>query len=246
MFKLELTDHKLIKNAFESISHIVDEITLTADSEALHLKCLSRDHITFITMDLEKTVFDEYQCDVPEKIAIDCTEFMKILKRLKNSDILELNLDNTKNTFNIIMKGDAVRKFNIQLIDMEYDNPTPPEINLPCTVNLPSDLLKSYVEDIEVFSDKLYFIVDENYLKVQSSGELGDAEIEYLHGENISSVVRSQFSIPKLKDILRSNKFSKEITLEIGEDMPIKVSLKLPAGDGELNYLLAPRLETEE
>ena len=159
--KLELTNHKILKESFESISNIVDEITLTADTEALHLKCLSRDHITFIIMDLEKTVFDTYQCETPEKISIDCSEFMKILKKCKPQDTLEIQTD--EHNLTLIFKGDATKTFKIRLIDLEYDNPTPPQLNLPCNINIPSKLIKDYVDDMAVFSDKLNFEIDENY-----------------------------------------------------------------------------------
>lgn len=51
-FKLELHNHKIIKEAFESISRIVDEVTLICDSEGIHLSALDRSHITFCNMEL--------------------------------------------------------------------------------------------------------------------------------------------------------------------------------------------------
>lgn len=243
MFQLVLTDNGIFKNAFESISKIVDEVTITVDSEALHLRCLDRSHITFITMELEKTVFDEYQCDVPEKIAIDCDDFYKLLKKCKTNDILKLDIDDS----NLIMtfEGDARRKFKLPFIDMEYDNPVPPKIDLPCEITIPSTLLKTYIDDMEFFSDKLDFIVDENYFKVTAIGQKGEGEIEYLHGENILEVVKSGYSIPKLKEIMNAHKFSKECNVHVGNDMPLRIRFTLPTHDGTLEYLLAPRLEKE-
>jgi len=244
-FKLQLiSGSDIFKNAFDSIEKIVDEVTLTADSEALHLRCLSRDHITFITMDLEKTVFDEYLCDKPEKMAIDCTEFMKVLKKAKKDDTLELETD--EGNLIITFKGDATRQFKLRFIDMEYDNPQPPQIAVPCNIPIASNLIKDYINDMDLYDEKLTFIVDEDYLKILATGQIGDGEIKYLHGENMNEVVRSTFSIPKLKEIFRASKFSKECILGIGEDMPIIVTFNLPTRDGKLEYLLAPRLEQDE
>lgn len=243
MFKLELTDNSIFKSAFDSISSIVDEITLTADSEALHLRCLDRSHITFITMDLEKTVFDEYECDAPEKIAIDCDDFNKLLKKCKNNEILKLETDDS--SLIMTFEGDGKRKFKLPFIDMEYDNPQPPQMSIPCKISIPSKELKTYIDDMEFFSDKLTFMVDENYFKVSTSGQKGDGEIEYLHGENILEVVKSMYSIPKLKEIMKAEKFSKECSVEVGEDMPLRVTFTLPTDDGTLEYLLAPRLEEQ-
>jgi len=242
-FRLELSDNNIIKNAFESIHKIVDEITMTADSEALRLNCLSRDHITFITMELQKTVFDEYECDKPEKIMIDSTEFIKILKKCKNTDILELSTDDSN--LITVFKGDATRTFKLGLIDMEYDNPQPPLIQYPSEIRLSSTIIKDCLDDMAIFSDKIEFIVDEDYLIVRTDGQMGDAETKYIHGENIKEVSRSMFSIPRLTDIFRASKFSKECCICIGDDMPIKVTFTLPTNDGQLNYLLAPRLEEE-
>ena len=241
MFKLELTDDSIFKSAFDSISSIVDEITLTADSEALHLRCLDRSHITFIIMDLEKTVFDEYECDTPEKIAIDCDDFNKLLKKCKTNEILKLETDDN----NLIMtfEGDGKRKFKLPFIDLEYDNPVPPQMDIPCKIRIPSSQLKTYISDMEFFSDKLTFMIDEDYFKVSADGQKGDGEIEYLHGENILETVKSMYSIPKLQEIMKAEKFSKECSLEVGEDMPLRISFTLPTDDGKLEYLLAPRLE---
>lgn len=242
--KLELTNHNILKAAFESITNIVDEITMTADDEGLHLRSLDKSHITFITMDLKKELFDTYECEDKETFAIDCTEFTKMLKKGKPSDRLELEL--TSEELYIIFKGDATRTFKILFVDMEYDSPVPPTIEHPCSVRIPSDLLKTYINDMEDFNESLTFIVDEDYLRIKSEGQMGAAEIEYLHGENITSVVRSNFSIPKLQDMLKASKFSKECILDIGEDMPLKLRMELVTGDGFIEYLLAPRLEQED
>ena len=244
MFKIQTNNNNTLKSAFESISSIVDEITLVADKKGIHLRALDRSHITFIILDLEKEFFDEYQCDTPEKINIDCEDFNKILKKCKTTDTLELELE--EGHLIIRFKGDAERTFKLTLIDLAYENSQPPHIELPCQINIPSSLLKDYINDMEMFSEKLTFTIDENYFKITTDGQKGDACIDYLHGENILEVVRSCYSIPKLKEIFKANKFSKTCEIGLGDDNPLKVSFKLATGDGELSYLLAPRLETED
>lgn len=242
-FKLELSDIGILKNAFDSISKIVDDVTFTVDTERLRLRCLDKSHIIFITLDLKKTVFDSFECDKPDKVAIDCTQLDQILKKAKSNDLLKLEIDD--DTLLITFEGDATRRFKIHFIDMEYDNPTPPKMDIPCKISIGSDLMKDYINDLEMYSDKLDFMVDEDYLKIRTEGQMGDAEISYIHGENISEYVKSGFSIPKLKDIFRASKFSKEVTLHIGDDLPLVAHFELPTEDGSLEYLLAPRLEQE-
>jgi len=242
-FKATLTNNNIFKTAFESIAKIIDEVTLTADSEGIRLRALDRSHITFISMDLEYDLFDDYTCDVPEKMSIDATEFLQILKHGKTNDILQLSVD--ENNLIIIFEGDATRRFNIRFIDSEYETAVPPEISHPINLKIPSELLKDALNDMNLFSDKILFTVDQDYLKIHTQGTFGDGEVKYLHGENIRETCQAMFNTEKLSDIMKASKFSKEATLYLGDDMPIKIDFELITGDGKLSYLLAPRLETD-
>ena len=243
-FKIELTNHRILKSAFESIEKIVDEITLVADSDGLHLNTLDKSHITFITLDLDKTFFDEYQCDVPEKINIDTDEFMRVLKRAKSQDRVLMSVD--EGNFIITFEGDATRTFKIRLIDIEYDNPTPPQINHPTSFKVRFSILKDSINDIEIFSDKIVLEVDEDYFIASADGEFGDASIKYLHGENINEHEKALFSLDKIREMLKADKFSEEAEISLGTDMPLSLTLTMVTGDGKLSFLLAPRLETDD
>lgn len=243
-FKIELSDTKIFKSAFEAISTIVDEIICVIDSEGFRVTALDRSHISFVNLDLKPTVFDEFECPLPEKITIDTSEFMKILKRMKGSDVLRLTMD--EGNLIITMIGDADREFKLRLIDTEYDIPQPPALEPPVTLNIPSELLKDCLADALLFGESLYFSVDEDYFKVVTDGEFGSADVKYLHGEEVHEYVKSSFSIAKLQEMFKASKFSELCELSLGNDMPLTLKFKLVSDDGEIGFLLAPRLEETE
>lgn len=245
MFELMLSNTDIIKEAFNSISKIVDEVVCTVDSEGFRLSAMDRSHICFVFLELKSSVFDEYKCDVPEKICVDTQEFMTILKRIKKTDTLKLS--NDMNNLVIGLEGDVDREFKIRLIDMDYESPLPPELEFPVSVPVPSKIVSDAIVDMDLFSEKLYFIINGEYFIVNTNGEFGDAKFQYLHGEDgVYETVKSSFSIAKLKDIFSASKFSDVVTLNMGTDMPIGLVFELITGDGELRYLLAPRLEAED
>lgn len=245
MVNLELMDNKIFKDAFESITRIVDEVVCKVDSEGFHVSAIDRSHICFVSLNLEPSVFDEFECDVPEKLCIDTDEFMRILKRIKKNDILKLSVD--ENNLIITFEGDVTRTFKIKLIDIDYESPSAPDVPLQCSINVDSGLVKDAITDMELFSEKLYFLIDKEYFIVNADGEFGDAQFKYLHGENgINEVAKSSFSIDKLKDVFTASKFSDIVEINLGIDMPIKIKFELVTGDGELEFLLAPRIEAEE
>lgn len=245
MIKLELLDNKIFKDSFDSISKIVDEVVCGIDSDGFHVTAIDRSHICFVELNLEASVFEEFICDVPERLCIDTQEFMKILKRAKRNDVLRLSADEGNLIISFI--GDVDREFKIRLIDIDYEKPNVPDISLPCGVKVDSGLLKDAITDMELFSEKLFFQVDEEYFTVNTGGDFGDASFKYLHGEDgVNESVKSSFSINKLKDIIVASKFSDIAEINLGNDMPMMINFELISGDGNLRFLLAPRIETDE
>ena len=113
MFKAELSDSSILKTSFDAISSIVDEVQIQTDSEGMRLDALDRSHITFVHLELKASLFDEYVCDVPEKINIDTDEFMRVLKRAKSQDRVLMSVD--EGNFIITFEGDATRSISCTL-----------------------------------------------------------------------------------------------------------------------------------
>lgn len=244
MFKAVLSDSNILKTSFDAISSIVDEVQMQADEEGLRLDALDRSHITFVHLELKKNVFDEYQCKEPLKINVDTEELMKVLKRAKSEDMVELTTD--EGNLIITFEGEARRRFKIRLIDIEYEAPSPPQLDYPTEFEIPFSLLKDSIQDIGIVSDKIALQVDEDKFKASAEGDFGDAKIEYLHGEKIQENAKSVFSLEKVKEMMKADKFSETAQIKLGNDMPLNLYLKMVSDEGELSFLLAPRIESEE
>lgn len=244
MFKAELNNSNILKTSFDAISSIVDEVQIQTDSEGMRLDALDRSHITFVHLELKASLFDEFICDEPEKINIDTDEFMKVLKRAKSNDHVLLTLD--EGNLIVTFEGEATRTFKIRLIDMEYDSPVPPQLEHPVKIEVPFALLKDSINDIDIFSDKIALSVDSDNFVASADGEFGDASIEYIHGEKIDTEVRSSFSLEKIREMLKADKFSDIAEIRLGNDLPLTLSLEMVTGDGKLSFLLAPRLESDD
>nr|WP_319372484.1 proliferating cell nuclear antigen (pcna) [uncultured Methanobacterium sp.] len=244
MFKLVLDDSNILKTSFKAISSIVDEVRIHADDEGLKIDALDKSHTTFIHLKLKIGLFDEYLCDAPVNINVETEELMKVLKRSVADDIVELGVDEDNLILSFI--GEAERIFKIHLIDMEYTAPSPPEMRYPTEFEVPFDLLKNSIKDIDIVSDKIQLQVDDKKFIASAEGELSDAQIRYHHGEKIFGSVKSVFSLAKIKETLKADKFSDSALIKLGDDMPLNLTLKTVMGDGLLNFMIAPRIESEE
>jgi len=243
VFKLVLSDPSIFKTSFDAISSIVDEVQIEVDSDGLRLNAIDRSHITYVHLEVKESLFDIYECDKPIKLNLDTEELMKVLKRSKNDDVMELTVD--AGSLIITFEGAVKKTFKVKLIDLEYDAPTPPQIEYPVVISLPITTLKETIQDIEIVADRVAFKIDEDNLTLTAVGDFADAEVEYLHGEQVSESVRSIFAIENIKEMLKAEKFADRTFISLGNDMPLTLSLKLLNDEGELTFLLAPRIEEE-
>lgn len=169
---------------------------------------------------------------------------MKVLKRSKSTDRVIMSLD--EGNFIITFEGEAKRTFKIRLIDIEYESPTPPQLNSPTKFEIPFNLLKDSIQDMDLFSDKITLMVDSEKFRASAEGEFGDANIEYIHGEKIDTEAKSVFSLEKIREMLKADKFSEMAIINLGTDIPLYLTLRRVDGEGELSFLLAPRIESED
>ena len=210
---------------------------------------LSDSNILKTSFDAISSIVDEVQIQTDsEGMRLDALDRSHItfvhLKRAKSQDRVLMSVDD--NNFIITFEGDATRTFKIRLIDIEYDNPVPPTIEHPTNFKVRFSILKDSINDIDIFSDKIILEVDEDYFIASADGEFGDASIKYLHGENIQEHAKALFSLDKIREMLKADKFSEEAEISLGTDMPLSLTLNMVTGDGKLSFLLAPRLETDE
>jgi len=240
--KLILHEPNLLKTIFDAIESIVDEVQIQVESDNLSLRALDRSHITYIKLFLKQSFFTEYHCSEPIKINIDTEEILKVLKRAKSDDTLTLKVEG--DNLILILDGSAKRTFKVRLIDIEYEAPSPPDLMWDATINVPFNLFKSGLMDMGVVSDKVSLKVDPDKFMMAAEGDFGDSILEYIHGEHVEGTFKSVYSLEKIKEMLKADKFSDTVTIGLGDNMPL--NLGLVNGDGVLSFLLAPRIENEE
>ena len=55
--------------------------------------------------------------------------------------------------------------------------------------------------------------------------------------KKIDTEVRSSFSLEKIREMLKADKFSDIAEIRLGNDLPLTLSLEMVTGDGKLSFL---------
>src|SRR5437879_9125863 len=68
-------------------------------------------HIAMVDFEWPKTAFDTYECMAPTKLHLSVSNLLKLLKRTKSDESIEVVYDDANKKLNITLKGNIVRKF---------------------------------------------------------------------------------------------------------------------------------------
>ena len=93
MFKLKVTDAKLIRDMATAISILVDEATFKIEPDGMKLRAMDPSRVAMIDFEWPKTIFEQYEANEPSKMCINISELLKLLKRAGKDESVELSLD---------------------------------------------------------------------------------------------------------------------------------------------------------
>ena len=246
-----MEDAKLWKNLVSAISTLIDEVGFNATPDGIELRAMDPSHVAMVDFYWPKIAFDEYECDRPTKVAFNVKEMLKLLRRVKGDEDLELTLDEKSGKIVIKIKGKYLRIFNIAILDITSEEVPTPKISFNTKVKLTTENLREAIDDASLVSDNIKLESSSGKLSFRASGDTGSAVIEMdkesaaLLDIEVKENSKSTFSLNYLSNIVReASSLSEIVTIEFSNNMPVRLDFEL-LQQGKLSYYVAPRIETE-
>jgi len=251
MFKLKMSDAKLLRDMATAISILVDEATFKIDPENLKLRAMDPSRVAMVDFEWPKTIFDEYICTEPTKMCINITELLKLIRRAGKDEVVELSLDEKTRRLQVKITGKYTRNFTMPTLEAAEEEVPTPKITFNVRAKATTEGLRQAIEDAQLVSDHVRIEADPEKLIFNASGDLMGATIELQKGSDAlldleaKEPSKATFSLSYLLEIIKAASSTSEIaTLEFSSDMPIKLDFQ-QTKEGKLMFYLAPRIETE-
>jgi len=244
--KLVLSDSRFLKEPISIISELVTEVKLKLNKDKIQLVAMDPANVAMIVFNLLSSSFAEYEAN-NEEICVNLDNLKNILKRAKASDSLVIELE--KNKMKITIKGDTTRTFNLALIDLSTNEQKVPDLDFPIKITTNTMLFDEAIEDMDIVSDSVNFILKDKKFVVSTEGNFSNAHVELIPGNETvinTSVAdaKSRYSLEYLKKIIKASKLTNDVTIQFDKDYPLKIDYIIK-DRLSLSFLLAPRVSNE-
>jgi proliferating cell nuclear antigen len=249
VFKAVISDSTLLKDSISTIGELIDEGIFKVDKNGLTLIAADRAMVAVVDFKLPATVFDVFDVDKEQNIAVNMTNLVSVLKRLGGNEKVELNLKDNK--LDILMTNSSKRKFTVPLLDISQDEIPPiDQLEFDAKVKIKVDILKSGIEDSSVVSDSVVLEAGDKEFSMKAKGDISSTELtlekgnESLVSLDAKGVVKARYPLEYLKKMIKASKLANETRLRWSKDYPMRMDF-MTVDKVSMGFVLAPRVSEE-
>jgi proliferating cell nuclear antigen len=239
---VKLEDPSLLSKVIEIISELVTEVRIKLNEFGMSITAIDPANVAMVKFRVPKSAFSQFETG-NEVLGINLDSLKKILRRCGSGT--SLIIEKKENLLNIQIIDRIRRNFSLNLIEIEGQEKDLPNLDYNARVEISSLDLVSAVEDCSVVSDSCSFKIKDKEFTIEAKG-LNSARSEFSGDEAKieAEECKSKYSLEYLQKFMKGAKLCEKTILNFANDHPLKIDIKTE--HMELNFLLAPRVETED
>ena len=243
--QIKLENPMLLSKVVELIAALVIEVKFKIDDSGMSVIAIDPANVAMVRFFLSKNAFSQFDLgNAKQEIwGVNLEDLKKILRRagIKSSLIFKRE----ENKLNIEIPDKIKRDFTLNLIDIKGEDKELPNLEFSARIEMNSNDLIDAVEDCAVVADACSFIIDKNNFIIEAKS-LNSARSEFSGDEvNIKAEnCRAKYSLEYLDKFIKGSKLCDKTILNFANDHPLRMDLKIE--NMELNFILAPRVESED
>src|SRR5713226_6701540 len=233
MFKTTMNDARLFRNLLGAISSLIEEADFNATPEGIKLRSMDPSHIAMVDFEWPKTAFDTYECNGNTKIRLSVSNLLKLLKRTRSDESIEVVYDDTNKKLNITLKNKIVRKFITPTLEPSTEEVPTPKVPFNARVKMTAASLRDIIDDAQAISDNVKLEVSSEKFIVRGTGELSSVVIEMDKGSDaileidVKETAKATYNLNYLGEIIRAGSGASKVpSLKSRRKFPTKEESK--------------------
>ena len=243
---IKLENPTMFAKVVDILSELVSEVRIKVNEFGLSVTAMDPANISMVNFKIPRSAFAQFESG-NENLGINLDNLKQILRRCSvgSSLILEKNENNLK----ISIQDRINRRFTLGLIDVESEDINFEEkvsrIEFTSIIEMNSVDLVNSIEDCAIVSDACSLKIENEKFIIEAKS-LNSAMSEF-SGDEVKMQAedcKAKYSIEYLQKFMKGAKICDKTSLRFAEDSPLRIDFKNPGI--ELNFILAPRVETDD
>ena len=237
-----------LQDALDSVSVLVDECKIRLEEDGLAIRAVDPANVGMVDLTLDAAAFESYEAD-GGVIGVNLTRLENIAGMANNDDLVHLELDEETRMLHIRMDG---LSYTLALIDPDSirEEPDIPDLDLSAEIVAEGAQIDRGITAADMVSDHIRLRVDAEteVFVIEAEGDTDDVNLDLGRDELIDlkpGDADSLFSLDYLKDMNKAIPKDAEVTIELGEEFPVKLHYGFAEGGGQVTYMLAPRIQSD-
>ena len=221
-----------LRTIIKTLSAVVDESTINADGNGIHVCAVDPAHVAIIKMDITPDSFVQYECGDTETFALDIEKMNSVIGLVKN-DTVGLSLKNGRFTMTF---GNITRAMNI--IDADTI-PRMPELDIrDVCLTIKAGQFANAIKAGQSISNAFRIsVTDDECARITMTDEGDECEVILESTIEFENEVSTQFPTDYFQKMIKAIPADNDVTLELTTDKPMIMSF-----EPGIVYMLAPRL----
>jgi len=237
-----------LRTTLDSVSVLVDECKIHLEEEGLEIRAVDPANVGMVDLELSASAFESYETD-GGVIGVNLSRLEDIAGMADADQLVHLELDEETRKLHIAIDG---LEYTLALIDPDSirQEPDLPDLDLAAEIVIEGRDIDRAVTAADMVSDHIALGVDEadEHFYVDAEGDTDDVHLELTREDLIdltAGTAHSLFSLDYLKDMNKAIPKDAEVRMELGEEFPVKMHFDIAEGEGQVTFMLAPRIQSE-
>ncbi|WP_436925744.1 DNA polymerase sliding clamp [Halosimplex amylolyticum] len=237
-----------LRTTLDSVSVLVDECKIHLEEDGLEIRAVDPANVGMVDLALSASAFESYETD-GGVIGVNLSRLEDIAGMADADQLVHLELDEETRKLHIAIDG---LEYTLALIDPDSirQEPDLPDLDLAAEIVIEGRDIDRAVTAADMVSDHIALGVNEadEYFYVDAEGDTDDVHLELTREDLIdltAGTAHSLFSLDYLKDMNKAIPKDAEVRMELGEEFPVKMHFDIAEGEGQVTFMLAPRIQSE-
>jgi len=237
-----------LQETLDTVGALVDECKIHLDEDGIRIRTVDPANVGMVDVTLDASALEHYNGN-GGVIGVNLDRLNDIAGMADSGQLINMELDEETRKLHIKIDG---LEYTLALIDPDSirQEPDIPDLDLPTEIVIEASELQRGIKAADMVSDhiRLRSEHDSEEFYISAEGDTDDTNLTLTREDLIDLVPGdsdSLFSLDYLQDMVKAMPKDVAVTLELGEEFPVKLHFDYADGTGNATYMLAPRIQSE-